>query len=398
MVLDHSLKALYTWFDRLADLPVADQERELQSLRNAGDPLAVQLEGMLLQHRRQDPTESPFSVDEILGACEDQNALRLAVDMRELSQRLRWDAKKHAFRLGQYLLRSCLSVSSLGATYQAHDEELARDVVVLLAFPRWNDEPLVLGRMLASARAVARIFHPGIATILGTVRIEGISAVVRQWIPGESLEVWAPARGGLSLQEIVFIGRGIAQGLHVLHEEQVLHGDLKPANIIMRSGQLDPVITDFGTAFWLNSGEKNLWQGGTRGFVAPEILRNEPPSPQSDLYSLGVLLHWLTTGSLPGAESQRQPTGSETEERDIGQNLHSLIQALLEDEPAKRPASAALVAERLEACLFGAIPWGFTPAPMGSLSESPVLVGARSRTQRCRGRCDMGGPPDGRPD
>lgn len=353
------LHSLYQHFDRLIDLPLVAQAHELESLRRSGDPLALQLEGMLVYHQHQNPTESFFPVDEWMHVLKPELPGNLASDLRALSIRLRWDGRLQSFQLGHFSFYQCLSVSAVGATYRAHDQELGRDVVLLLLFPRWSEKPEVQQRFLDASRTVARVFDPHVAAILGTVHLEGIFAVVRQWIPGSNLDQWLATRTTISIHEILQIGHGIASGLQSIHHQQVLHGDLKPANIIQRKDQLHPVITDFGTATWISSNESTEWHGGTQGFVAPEILGNKPPSQQSDLYSLGVILQWMATGVFDRETTDRDweragqrllGSSPDSESANCIQVLREQISALLAPDPDHRPRDAKTVAARFEEC------------------------------------------------
>jgi serine/threonine protein kinase len=353
------LHSLYQQFDRLIDLPSTEQRDALASLRKSGDRLALQLEGMLIYHQNQSPTESLFSVDELLDLVKGELPWRIAADLRELSSRLRWDPGSRSFQLGHFSFFGCLSVSAIGATYHARDQELDRDVVLLLLYPRWSNNHEVQQRSLDASRAVAKIFDPHVAAILGTMNIEGVFAVVRQWIPGMNLDQYLARLAAISMDQLLFIGRGIASGLHSIHEEKVLHGDLKPANIILRKDSLHPVITDFGTTTWVASNESTKWHGGTKGFVAPEILRNESPSPQSDLYSLGVILQWMATGVFDRQCDEED--WSRACQRLLGENVateslrglerfRELLASMLALNPAERPPDARMVADRLAQC------------------------------------------------
>jgi serine/threonine protein kinase len=261
MTRSSDLHTLYLWFDRLMDQSEQEQAAELRALRETGNPLALQLEGMLLIHRQQNPTESPFTIDELLSVVEPEQPWKMASDLRELSRKLLWSEVHSCFQLGQFSLLECLSVSTIGATYRAHDQELDRDVALLLVFPRWSRETMVHGRTLESSRAVAKLFHPHVAAILGTMHLQEIFAVVRQWIPGQNLGLWLEDHRSSVLNRLGLLGRGIALGLQAIHDEGVLHGDLKPTNIIMKDASLHPVITDFGTATWIASDKATLVAG-----------------------------------------------------------------------------------------------------------------------------------------
>ena len=358
VVADDSLKKLYEWFDRLYDLPLESQQKELDALRSSGDSMVLELEGLLSQSRNDHSTEMPFSLNEILDACEDHDSMRLATDLRELASKMVWDSKVRGFRISNFILRRSLSVSALGATYLAYDEPLDREVVILLAFPRWRNKPAVKKRMLESARAVAKIANPHVAAILGTTELDGQVAILRQWIPGTSLATAIGKKEPLDFCDMVELGAGIARGLQAIHEERVIHGDLKPSNIILRGDHWHPVITDFGTATWIASDGESSWHGGTAGFIAPEILGGKAPTIQSDLYSLGVILYWLATGQyrdcVPGAtattdwlvRSNRWPG---TFDPKIMNSFMALVDRLHAQEPSVRPSNAAEVADGLEA-------------------------------------------------
>lgn len=357
-VADDSLKKLYEWFDRLYDLPLESQQKQLDELRSSGDSMALELEGLLAYSRNDNSTEMPFSLHEILDACEDQGSVRLASDLRELASKLVWDSKLRGFRISNFVLRRSLSVSALGATYLAYDEPLDREVVILLAFPRWGSNPAVKHRMLESARAVAKIANPHVAAILGTTELDGQVAILRQWIPGTSLATAIGSKEAPDFRDTVQLGIGIARGLQAIHDERVIHGDLKPSNIILRGNRWHPVITDFGTATWIASDGKSSWQGGTAGFIAPEILGGMAPTIQSDLYSLGVILFWLATGHyrdrVPGATASSDwPLRSRFWPRAFDSKIINaftdLVDRLHATELSARPSNAAEVAESLEA-------------------------------------------------
>lgn len=355
---DDSLKKLYEWFDRLYDLPPELQQKQLDELRSSGDSMVLELEGLLAHSRNDNSTEMPFSLHEILDACEDQGSVRLASDLRELASKLVWDSKLRGFRISNFVLRRSLSVSALGATYLAYDEPLDRDVVILLAFPRWGSNPAVKNRMLESARAVAKIANPHVAAILGTTELDGQVAILRQWIPGTSLATAIGSKEALSFRDVVELGVGIAKGLQAIHDERVIHGDLKPSNIILRGNRWHPVITDFGTATWIATDGKSSWQGGTAGFIAPEILGGMAPTIQSDLYSLGVILYWLATGQYRDrvqglTASSNWPLRSMrwqgVSDPEVINAFMAIVDRLHATESSARPSNAAEVADSLEA-------------------------------------------------
>jgi hypothetical protein len=369
-----TIHRLHDAYDRLMSLPPGERRGELEKLSQSDHALAAQLEPLLAFQQSQYPTSTLLGGFPISGS-EDREK-QLAADLRDLVACLRWDETQRAFYFGHYAIVDCLSVNARGATYFAFDDQLQREVVLLLTFPRMIGD--AVGRQLTidSARTVAKIFHENVASILGVLEVDGITGIVRQWVPGTSLEQWCRHQGSIRLSQVLKFAIGITRGLAAIHAQWVLHGDLKPANIILRTENQTPVITDFGTTTWLTENDRATWRGGTPGFIAPEILRGEAPTVASDLYSLGVVLHWLITGStevagvgrlsLPDtpaspAEAKAQNAAQANSfqvdsaapgpSASISAAAQALLVRLLASLPSQRPQSAQEVMAELEALL-----------------------------------------------
>jgi serine/threonine protein kinase len=341
-----SLKKLYAWFDQMIELEPEEEQRALQDLRQRQEPLILHLECLLASARKHTTTTAAFGINDLVHAAEiANNSESLTVSLSQLSKELNLDQEYGCYRVGDFLLKRCLSVSKLGITYHAQDTVLDRDVVVLLAMPKWRSSSILRNRLVESARVVAKLFHPNVASILGTMEVDGQFVILRQWIPGASLQDVLIQRGAFDLETSVRLGRCISSGLEAIHQSDVLHGDLKPANIILREGEATPVITDFGTSLWLGAPNEPAWKGGTPGYIAPEILSGAKSSKAADLYSLGVILYQirfpdcLSSHSVPPS-GQRWANRTKNEDISHAQfRYERLVDSLLAEQSADRPHS-----------------------------------------------------------
>ncbi|MBI0377469.1 serine/threonine protein kinase [Streptomyces albiflaviniger] len=259
---------------------------------------------------------------------------------------------------GRYQLVSRLGHGGMGTVWRAHDQIVDRDVAV--KEPRVPDHlpererQTVYQRMEREARAAARIDHPSVVTVHDVVVENGRPWIVMELVRGQSLGDRL-MEGTLDPREAARIGLAVLGALAAAHEAGVLHRDVKPDNVLL--GRSDRVVlTDFGIA--QIEGEQRLTEtGGFVGspeFIAPERVLGQRPGPESDLWSLGVVLYAAVEGMSPFRRSHAPATlqavlGSEPQvpARATGP-LATLIMQLLRKDPAMRPA-APEVRQALEA-------------------------------------------------
>jgi tRNA A-37 threonylcarbamoyl transferase component Bud32 len=185
-----------------------------------------------------------------------------------------------------------------GATatvYLARDEALDLPIALKvlhpqLADPRRSD---ALRRFFAEARLAAAIRHPGTVAIYDVD--EAAHALAMEWIPGGTLRSRLREHaGGLPETEVMTTARGLLATLAHLHGHGIVHGDLKPSNLLLRApGEV--VIADFGTAELVGAARATN-AGGTPLYLAPEQFRGAPSSPATDLYAVGAVLFEMTVG------------------------------------------------------------------------------------------------------
>jgi serine/threonine-protein kinase len=180
----------------------------------------------------------------------------------------------------------------MSEVWLARDERLGRTVAIKLVRPEMES---------GEARMVARLQHPNIVAVHDAGESDGTSYLVMEYVEGRSLRELLREEGSLSEGRAVQLGLQIAAALDHAHHHGVVHRDLKPENVLV-TPDWRAKVTDFGIA--LNLGA-TLAPGqveeiaGTIANMAPEVLRGEPPGPQSDIYSLGLTIYEMVTGQLP---------------------------------------------------------------------------------------------------
>ncbi|WP_431043832.1 protein kinase domain-containing protein [Streptomyces sp. P1-3] len=251
---------------------------------------------------------------------------------------------------GRYRLVSRLGHGGMGTVWKAHDQVVDREVAV--KEPRVPDHlpererHTVHQRMQREARAAARIDHPSVVTVHDVVVEDGRPWIVMELVQGHSLADRL-AEGTLDPREAARIGLAVLGALTAAHEAGVLHRDVKPDNVLL--GRNDRVVlTDFGIA--QVEGEQGLTETGafvgSPEFIAPERVLGQRPGPESDLWSLGVVLYAAVEGMSPFRRSHTPATlqailsaEPQTPARGSGA-LGTLVMQLLRKDPAARPSAA----------------------------------------------------------
>ncbi len=271
--------------------------------------------------------------------------------------------------MGQFELREVAGRGAMGTVYRAYQRTMDRVVAVKILRSEIVKEPGVLRRFLREARAAARLQHPNIVTVHMVGETEdGVPYLVMEHIDGVSLEAICEAQGPQPLLRVVGFGRQIAAALSEAHSLGIVHRDLKPANILVtdRSRTPDLVkVLDFGIAKLVSSTEadQSMMSAdgtifGTPHYIAPEQASGSDVDHRVDLYSLGVILFRLTTGSLPfeGTQSMQvvlkhlreEPPRPRSLDPQIPQAMEDLILACLQKQRTRRPDDAEQVIAALD--------------------------------------------------
>jgi alkyl hydroperoxide reductase subunit AhpC len=204
--------------------------------------------------------------------------------------------------LAHYRIEAEVGQGAFAAVFRAHDTVLDRLVAVKVFKPGSGSPP---PDVLAEARAAAALNHPNVCTIFAVDDSEGVPVIVMEYVEGQSLGMMLQG-GALSAGQAAGLGSQIAQGMAAAHGQGIVHGDLKPANLLVNPGG-GVKITDFGlsrrAAPFPEGDATQDWESaqggkiaGTPGYMSPEQSRGEPTTPRSDVFSLGAVLYEMLTG------------------------------------------------------------------------------------------------------
>ena len=259
----------------------------------------------------------------------------------------------------RYRLERPIAAGGFAEVWTAIDIVLDRKVAVKLLRPETIADPILVDRFRQEAVSAARLNHPNIVTVFDTISEPGVEAVVMDLIPGQTLRDQLDEQGRLSVQETVHIGVCVADALDAAHRAGIVHRDVKPANILITPARR-VLLTDFGIARSVNTGSDFTGQNtvlGTAKYLSPEQVKGEPTGPQSDLYSLGIVLYECLSGRIPfvgataievaHARVFETPQPLRTLRPGLPRPLDELIERLHAREAEERPATAAEVRDAL---------------------------------------------------
>ncbi|PYQ57370.1 MAG: hypothetical protein DMF53_22875, partial [Acidobacteria bacterium] len=196
-------------------------------------------------------------------------------------------------RWGNLILLEKIGEGSFGEVFRARDPQLDREVALkLLREETAGGE--AGGAVIEEGRLLARVRHPNVATVYGADRREGRVGLWMELLHGRTLSSLIREQGPLGAREAVLIGLDLCRALAAVHAQGILHRDIKAQNVMRETGGRI-VLMDFGVGRDLRSDvttDHSL--SGTPLYLAPEVIAGGPSSIRSDIYSLGVLLFYLT--------------------------------------------------------------------------------------------------------
>lgn len=252
---------------------------------------------------------------------------------------------EYPWHVGTLSLTASLGRGTYGEVFRAWDNELHRDVAVKLLFGGLQRGDTA-ARALDEGRLLARVRHPNVVAVFGVERIDGRVGLVTEYVEGRTLSQIVRDSGPLGPEQAARIGIDLGHALAAVHGSGLLHRDVKAQNVIREEGGRI-VLMDFGAGLATDAAPA---LAGTPLYLAPEVLGGDPATRQSDIYSAGVLLHYLLTGGYPVAgssleeirEAQRHGVRARlvTARPDLPRALASAIDRATEPDPVLRYATA----------------------------------------------------------
>jgi len=261
-------------------------------------------------------------------------------------------AQMQSKRLGRYQIVAELGWGAMGVVYKAYDPRIDRIAAIkIINIPAADpkDSQGYRARFIREAQAAGRLSHPGIVTIYDVDEdpVSDTPYIVMEYVPGKRLDTFVadlPSQR-LSLEMSLELAQQVAEALDYAHSQGIVHRDIKPGNVIVtEEGRAK--IADFGIAK-INRTEFTLPGQvlGTPAFMAPEQLLEGSADGRSDLFSLGVTLYWMLTGTKPFSGESATSAAFKLAYKDpipatrINPSLHPHFDAVLRRVLAKAPAA-----------------------------------------------------------
>ncbi|MBA3915259.1 MAG: protein kinase, partial [Acidobacteriales bacterium] len=261
--------------------------------------------------------------------------------------------------VGRFVVRRVLGVGGMGQVYGAEDPTLKRFVALKRMAPREQATAADRERLLREAQRASALNHPNIAAMYDVVEHNGELWLVMEYVEGETLG--QRLKQPLAREEFFSIATQCCEALQAAHERQIIHGDIKPENIMLTPGGRVKIL-DFGVA-------RRHWQGdacdaaqtmddvlvttsGTPAYTAPEVLLQRPDDGRSDLFSLGLVMYEMLGGDHPFQSDSLATTAAKVVHEqpkaltNVPAPLAQIVTRLLAKNPDERyPTAAALLAD-----------------------------------------------------
>lgn len=271
--------------------------------------------------------------------------------------------KEGALLNNRYQLLEKLGSGGMADVFRARDLMLARDVAIKVLRKDYSTNPDFQERFKQEARAAANLSHPNIVTVHDFGLTDDLLFIVMEHVPGKDMKSLLRQRGRFSIEDAIRLMVQACAGIGYAHRAGLVHCDVKPHNMIVTPDKRLKV-TDFGIARALATimpGERSDMVWGSPQYFSPEQAAGEAPSPASDVYSLGVVLYEMLSGTPPFTAStpeemarlhvNAKPIPISEYVPDIPTALEEIIMKVLSKEPSARYRTADQLGRVLQ--IFG---------------------------------------------
>ena len=282
---------------------------------------------------------------------------------------------------GRYKIIRKLGSGGMANVYLAEDQELGRRVAIKILDDRHADDEQFVERFRREAKNAAGLSHPNIVSIYDRGEAEGTYYIAMEYLDGRSLKELIVSRGPAPISIAIDYARQILSALRFAHRNGIVHRDIKPHNVLVDAeGRVK--VTDFGIA---RAGASQMTEAGsiigTAQYLSPEQARGTQVDQTSDLYSLGIVLYELLTGTVPFTGDtpveiamkhlSATPEAPSVKRADVPHSLDMVVLRALAKDPADRYQSA----EEMDADLER-VARGLSVAPETEEAATTVLRGS----------------------
>jgi beta-lactam-binding protein with PASTA domain/predicted Ser/Thr protein kinase len=286
---------------------------------------------------------------------------------------------------GRYRVLRKLGTGGMANVYLAEDQELGRSVAIKMLDERHSQDEQFVERFRREAKNAAGLSHPNIVSIYDRGQAEGTYYIAMEYLEGRTLKELLVTRGPTPLPVAIDYTRQILSALGFAHKHGIVHRDIKPHNVVVApDGRLK--VTDFGIA---RSGTSQMTETGsiigTAQYLSPEQAKGAPVTPASDIYSVGIVLYEMLTGSVPFTGDtpleiamkhlSTTPLPPSEHRQEVPPELDAIVLRALAKDPAQRYQSA----DEMDADLARAAR-GQAVAPETEEAATQVLKGVGAAT------------------
>ena len=302
-------------------------------------------------------------------------------------------------KFGPFVLLKLLGRGEMGATYKALDKHLGRNVAIKVMRRALGEDQARVGSFLAEAKAIASLEHLNAVRVYSVGQEGGQPYIVMELIPGQPMSRLFAEGKPMDEAKALEIGIGVARALAAAAEIGLVHGDVKPANIMIDE-KGTPKLVDFGIARFQARSAGQDDAIGTPYYVSPEQVRREPLDARSDMYALGATLFHALAGRPPfrgesvrevmDARLQRPAPDLRAERALLNPKTAAVVARMLEGDPNRRHADYDELLEDLRLAYFQ-VTGLETPELQGVVARPAIPVAAPAKVSPLRVALGVGG-------
>jgi TolB-like protein/tetratricopeptide (TPR) repeat protein len=306
--------------------------------------------------------------------------LQFLATLADFHRRQRAESARPPQTWGHIRVLEPLGTGAFGHVYRAWDTRLDREVALKLQPARSDAEDPRTTSIIEEGRLLARVRHANVVTIYGAERIGDTVGLWMELIDGETIEQRLAKGPPFQPSEVLEIGTQICHAVSAVHGAGLLHRDIKAQNVMLATDRR-AILMDFGTGWEMSEASASTCAlAGTPLYLAPELLRGGEATIQSDIYSIGVLLHRMLTGAYPVrahnladlrlAHERRDRNGGLAIRRDVPRRLAGIIERAIDPDAERRYERVDALATALAALQ----PRGTVIPPKPAIAMAVALV------------------------